>query len=77
MKINEPKDKDPLSAMKDAYEKQMIEMKREMKKNMEKAEQKRLAQLKENAEISMRNLVATMRAMFRSMVTLKVVVLIR
>ena len=47
LKINEPKDKDPLSAMKDAYEKQMIEMKREMKKNMEEAEQKHLAQLKE------------------------------
>ena len=27
LKINEPKDKDPLAAMKDAYEKQMIEMK--------------------------------------------------
>ena len=38
LKISEPKDKDPLSAMKDAYEKQMIEMKREMKKNMEEAE---------------------------------------
>ena len=47
MKINEPKDKDPLSAIKDAYEKHMIEMKREMKKNMEEAEQKHLAQLKE------------------------------
>ena len=33
--------------MKDAYEKQMIEMKREMKKNMEEAKQKHLAQLKE------------------------------
>ena len=29
--------------MKDAYEKQMIEMKREMRKNMEEAEQKHLA----------------------------------
>ena len=38
LKISEPKDKDPLEAMKDAYEKQMIEMKREMKKNMEEAE---------------------------------------
>ena len=47
LKINEPKDKDPLSAMNDAYEKQMMEMKREMKKNMEEAEQKHLAQLKE------------------------------
>ena len=47
VKINEPKDKDPLSTMKDAYEKQMIEMKREMKKNMEEAEQQHLAQLKE------------------------------
>ena len=43
LKISEPKDKDPLSAMKDAYEKQMIEM----KKNMEETEQKHLAQLKE------------------------------
>ena len=33
--------------MKDSYEKQMIEMKREMKKNMEEAEQKHLVQLKE------------------------------
>ena len=47
LKINEPKDNDPLSAIKDSYEIQMIEMKREMKKNMEEAEQKHLAQLKE------------------------------
>ena len=47
LKINEPKDKDHLSARKDAYEKQMLETKKEMKKNMEEAEQKHLAQLKE------------------------------
>ena len=51
LKINELKDKDPLSVMKDAYEKQMLEikneMKKEMKRNMEEAEQKHLAQLKE------------------------------
>ena len=45
--MNEPKDKDPISAMKDAYEKQMLEMKKEMKKNMEEAEQKHLTQLEE------------------------------
>ena len=39
LKISEPKDKDPLSAMKDSYEKQMMEM----KENMEEAEQKHLA----------------------------------
>ena len=42
LKISEPKYKDPLSAMKDAYEKQMMEM----KKTMEEAKQKHLAQLK-------------------------------
>ena len=47
LKISEPKDKDPLSAMKDAYEKQMTEIKREMKKNMEEAEQRHLAEIKE------------------------------
>ena len=36
LKINEPKDKDPLSAMKDAYEKQMLEIKKEMKKTWKK-----------------------------------------
>ena len=39
LKISEPKDKDPLSAMKDAYEKQMMEM----EKKMEEVEQKHLA----------------------------------
>ena len=51
LNINKPKDKYPLSIMKDAYEKQMLEiknkMKKEMKRNMEEAEQKHLAQLKE------------------------------
>ena len=34
LKISEPKDKDPVSTMKDTYEKQM----KEMKKNIEEAE---------------------------------------